>query len=109
YKQLGQDAILANNVFFYATYDGAVNIDKIQDPVQRRAVQDQVAYFGQTPSRLLIGPHARRMSLSDVLHMKVSLFPSPLNLHVVCHGKLSTWNFIKLCLVAKLEFLILTL
>ncbi|PWA68195.1 BEACH domain-containing protein [Artemisia annua] len=76
YKQLGKDAILANNVFFYATYDGAVNIDKIQDPVQCRAVQDQVAYFGQTPSRLLIMPHSRRMPLSDVLHMK-TIFRNP--------------------------------
>ncbi|XP_071714690.1 BEACH domain-containing protein C2-like [Rutidosis leptorrhynchoides] len=70
YKQQGKEAISANNVFFYVTYDGAVCIDKIQDPVHRCAVQDQVAYFGQTPSRLLAIPHIKKMPLSDVLHMQ---------------------------------------
>ncbi|KAK1430336.1 hypothetical protein QVD17_12999 [Tagetes erecta] len=76
YKQQGKEAISANNVFFYATYEGAVDIDKIQDPVQRRAVEDQVPYFGQTPSRLLAIPHIRKMPLSDVLHMQ-TIFRNP--------------------------------
>ena len=33
YKQRGKDAVTANNVFFYMTYEGAVDIDKITDPV----------------------------------------------------------------------------
>lgn len=33
YKQRGKEAILANNVFFYITYEGTVDIDKILDPV----------------------------------------------------------------------------
>lgn len=33
YKQRGKEAILANNVFFYITYEGTVDIDKISDPV----------------------------------------------------------------------------
>nr|XP_043628907.1 BEACH domain-containing protein C2-like [Erigeron canadensis] len=76
YKQQGKEAISANNVFFYVTYEGAVDIDRIQDPVQRRAVQDQVAYFGQTPSRLLAVPHIKKMPLSDVLHMQ-TIFRNP--------------------------------
>ncbi|KAL8210367.1 hypothetical protein R6Q57_007099 [Mikania cordata] len=76
YKQQGKEAISANNTFFYVTYEGAVDIDKIQDPVQRHAVQDQVAYFGQTPSRLLAIPHIKKMSLSDVLHMQ-TIFRNP--------------------------------
>ncbi|XP_071685759.1 BEACH domain-containing protein C2-like isoform X2 [Rutidosis leptorrhynchoides] len=76
YKQQGKEAISANNVFFYVTYDGAVDIDKIQDPVQRCAVQDQVAYFGQTPSRLLAIPHIKKMPLRDVLHMQ-TIFRNP--------------------------------
>ncbi|KAI3829204.1 hypothetical protein L1987_03321 [Smallanthus sonchifolius] len=92
YKQQGKEAISANNVFFYVTYEGAVDIDKIQDPVrlfihylllpypiktvQRHAVQDQVAYFGQTPSRLLAIPHIKKMPLSDVLHMQ-TIFRNP--------------------------------
>ncbi|KAJ0819058.1 putative transcription factor WD40-like family [Helianthus annuus] len=76
YKQQGKDAISANNVFFYVTYEGAVDIDKIQDPVQRRAVEDQVAYFGQTPSRLLTVPHISKMPISKVLHMQ-TIFRNP--------------------------------
>jgi hypothetical protein len=34
YKQRGKDAVTANNVFFYMTYEGAVDIDKITDPVR---------------------------------------------------------------------------
>ena len=37
YKQRGNEAILTNNVFFYITYEGTVDVDKITDPVQQRA------------------------------------------------------------------------
>lgn len=40
--------------------------------VQQRATQDQIAYFGQTPSQLLTIPHMKRMPLKDVLHMQVT-------------------------------------
>ncbi|XP_011034742.1 PREDICTED: uncharacterized protein LOC105132766 [Populus euphratica] len=76
YKQRGKEAIAANNVFFYITYEGAVDIDKIIDPVQQRATQDQIAYFGQTPSQLLTVPHMKRMPLSDVLHLQ-TIFRNP--------------------------------
>ncbi|PWA45076.1 BEACH domain-containing protein [Artemisia annua] len=76
YKQRGKEAISANNVFFYITYEGTVDIDKIVDPVQQRAMQDQIAYFGQTPSQLLTTPHIKRMPLSDVLHMQ-TIFRNP--------------------------------
>lgn len=39
--------------------------------VQQRATQDQIAYFGQTPSQLLTVPHIKRMPLADVLQMQV--------------------------------------
>lgn len=76
YKQRGKEAISANNVFFYITYEGTVDIDKIEDPVQQRAMQDQIAYFGQTPSQLLTTPHIKKMPLSDVLHMQ-TIFRNP--------------------------------
>ncbi|KAI3703216.1 hypothetical protein L1987_73135 [Smallanthus sonchifolius] len=46
------------------------------DLIFGHAVQDQVAYFGQTPSRLLAIPHIKRMPLSDVLHMQ-TIFRNP--------------------------------
>ncbi|XP_074273089.1 BEACH domain-containing protein C2-like [Silene latifolia] len=76
YKQRGKEAIAANNVFFYITYEGTVDIDKISDPVQQRATQDQIAYFGQTPSQLLTVPHMKRMPLPEVLQLQ-TIFRNP--------------------------------
>ncbi|XP_039138375.1 LOW QUALITY PROTEIN: BEACH domain-containing protein C2-like [Dioscorea cayenensis subsp. rotundata] len=76
YKQRGVEAVSANNVFFYITYEGTVDIDKISDPVQRRATQDQIAYFGQTPSQLLTSPHLKRKPLADALHLQ-TIFRNP--------------------------------
>ncbi|KAM0996132.1 hypothetical protein ACFX2C_006175 [Malus domestica] len=76
YKQRGKEDIMANNFFFYITYEGTVDIDKISDPVQQRATQDQIAYFGQTPSQLLTFPHLKRLPLADVLHLQ-TIFQNP--------------------------------
>ncbi|TKY65579.1 Neurobeachin protein 2 [Spatholobus suberectus] len=76
YKQRGKEAITANNVFFYTTYEGTVDLDKISDPVQQRAIQDQIAYFGQTPSQLLTVPHLKKMPLAEVLHLQ-TIFRNP--------------------------------
>ncbi|CAJ1949883.1 unnamed protein product [Sphenostylis stenocarpa] len=76
YKQQGKEAIAANNVFFYITYEGTVDIDKIFDPVQQHATQDQIAYFGQTPSQLLTIPHLKKKPLSEVLHLQ-TIFRNP--------------------------------
>ncbi|XP_042504860.1 BEACH domain-containing protein C2-like isoform X1 [Macadamia integrifolia] len=76
YKQRGKEAILADNVFFYVTYEGTVDIDKITDPAQQRATQDQIVYFGQTPSQLLTAPHLKKQPLADVLHLQ-TIFSNP--------------------------------
>ncbi|KAJ0254910.1 BEACH domain-containing protein C1 [Hirschfeldia incana] len=76
YKQRGKEAIMSTNVFFYTTYEGTVDIDKIKDPVQQRDTQDNIAYLGQTPSQLLTVPHVKRMPLKDVLHMQ-TIFRNP--------------------------------
>ncbi|RDX91196.1 BEACH domain-containing protein C2, partial [Mucuna pruriens] len=76
YKQRGKEAVTANNVFFYTTYEGTVDLDKISDLVQQRAIQDQIAYFGQTPSQLLTVPHLKKMPLTEVLHLQ-TIFRNP--------------------------------
>ncbi|PPD98676.1 hypothetical protein GOBAR_DD04305 [Gossypium barbadense] len=76
YKQRGKEAISANNTFSYITYEGTVNIDKISDPVKQHAIQDQIAYFGQTPSQLLTVPHMKKMPLSKALHLQ-TIFRNP--------------------------------
>jgi len=60
YKQTGEASIEANNVFYYLTYEDAVDIDAIEDPIMRRAVEVQIANFGQCPSQLFVTPHPSR-------------------------------------------------
>uniref|UniRef100_A0A8D1K4Y7 LPS responsive beige-like anchor protein n=1 Tax=Sus scrofa TaxID=9823 RepID=A0A8D1K4Y7_PIG len=62
YKQQGPEAVRALNVFYYLTYEGAVNLNSISDPILREAVESQIRSFGQTPSQLLIEPHPPRGS-----------------------------------------------
>ncbi|XP_048382932.1 lipopolysaccharide-responsive and beige-like anchor protein isoform X2 [Stegostoma tigrinum] len=66
YKQQGPEAVRSLNVFYYLTYEGAVNLNSISDPVLREAVEAQIRSFGQTPSQLLIEPHPPRSSAMQV-------------------------------------------
>ena len=61
YKQRGPEAVRATNVFYYLTYESAVDMDTASmDPVMREAIENQVKSFGQTPSQLLLEPHPPR-------------------------------------------------
>jgi len=65
FKQKGKAAVDADNVFFYLTYAGAVDIDSIESPALRKATEDQVTHFGQTPAQLLSSPHPARLPLAE--------------------------------------------
>ncbi|XP_074485547.1 lipopolysaccharide-responsive and beige-like anchor protein isoform X16 [Sebastes fasciatus] len=69
YKQQGPEATRALNVFYYLTYEGAVNLSSISDPMLREAVESQIRSFGQTPCQLLIEPHPPRSSAMQVTPM----------------------------------------
>jgi len=60
YKQRGPAAVEAKNVFFYLTYDGAVDVAQIEDEALRRATEMQIAYFGQCPLQLFKRAHPAR-------------------------------------------------
>ncbi len=60
YKQQGEEAVKADNVFHYLTYEGAVNLDSIADPVERNAIKLQINEFGQTPKQIFKIPHPPR-------------------------------------------------
>lgn len=62
YKQRGPEAIRNCNVFYYLTYEGAVNLESIEDPVTKEAIESQIKNFGQTPCQLLTEPHPPRSS-----------------------------------------------
>uniref|UniRef100_A0A3B3BAU9 Neurobeachin n=1 Tax=Oryzias melastigma TaxID=30732 RepID=A0A3B3BAU9_ORYME len=69
YKQQGPEATRALNVYYYLTYEGAVNLSSINDPLLREAVESQIRSFGQTPCQLLIEPHPPRSSAMQVTPM----------------------------------------
>ncbi|XP_074841359.1 neurobeachin-like protein 2 isoform X2 [Carettochelys insculpta] len=65
YKQRGPAAVEALNVFYYCTYEGAVDLDAIADETQRKALEGIISNFGQTPCQLLKEPHPARLSAED--------------------------------------------
>lgn len=73
YKQKGPEAVRATNVFYYLTYEGAVDMDNNSDPVMKEAVENQIKSFGQTPSQLLLEPHPPR---SSAMHLSPMMFNS---------------------------------
>ena len=44
---------------------GAVDLDAIHDPIQRKAVEGMINNFGQIPTQLLTEPHPKRMSKEE--------------------------------------------
>ena len=63
YKQRGREAVAALNTFVHVTYEGAVDIDSIEDPVERDSIIAQIQNFGQTPSKLERKPFPARNSM----------------------------------------------
>ena len=60
FKQTGKAAEEACNVFYYLTYEGAVDVDAIEDERERESILAQVREFGQTPAQLFKRAHAAR-------------------------------------------------
>jgi WD40 repeat protein len=60
YKQRGEAAIKATNVFHHLSYQGSIDLEKISDPVERLASINIIHNFGQTPKQLFTKPHPKR-------------------------------------------------
>ena len=63
YKQRGNEAIKANNLFHRLSYEGAVDLDKIEDSMERKGAEAHIMNFGQTPAQLMTrrdGRHPKR-------------------------------------------------
>ncbi|XP_078072023.1 neurobeachin-like protein 2 isoform X3 [Mustelus asterias] len=65
YKQRGPAAVEALNVFYYCTYEGAVDLDAIADETERKAIEGIISNFGQTPCQLLKEPHPPRLTAEN--------------------------------------------
>ncbi|KAJ6246259.1 beige/beach-related [Anaeramoeba flamelloides] len=66
YKQTGKDAIAAVNVFYYLTYQGAIDLEKIKDVNERKSLELQIASFGQCPIQIFSEPHPQRLLISEL-------------------------------------------
>ena len=60
YKQRGQEAVDSLNTFVHVTYEGEVDLEAMEDPIQRASTIAQIQNFGQTPSRLERRPFPQR-------------------------------------------------
>ncbi|XP_047454573.1 neurobeachin-like protein 2 isoform X2 [Mugil cephalus] len=80
YKQRGEDAVDALNVFYYCTYEGAVDLDAIANETERKALEGIISNFGQTPCQLLKEPHPPRMSAENAARRQARLDTLPPNI-----------------------------
>jgi len=53
YKQQGQPAIDADNIFHHLFYEKSVDLDDITDPTERRATIAFINNFGQMPKQVI--------------------------------------------------------
>jgi hypothetical protein len=60
FKQRGEAAVEATNVFHYLSYHGARDLDNIEDPMERLATIGIIHNFGQTPLQVFQRSHIQR-------------------------------------------------
>eukprot|EP01114_Cavostelium_apophysatum_P013271 TRINITY_DN3174_c0_g1_i1.p1 TRINITY_DN3174_c0_g1~~TRINITY_DN3174_c0_g1_i1.p1 ORF type:complete len:1478 (-),score=496.95 TRINITY_DN3174_c0_g1_i1:150-4583(-) len=65
YKQQGPEAEKACNVFFYLTYPDQIDLDAIEDPIEKTSIEAQVLNFGQCPNVLFFKKHPKRLTLAE--------------------------------------------
>ena len=72
YKNCGEEAELADNVFYPLCYEGGVDLDSIADLEERFALEVQISEFGQVPKQIFSRPHPHRYTaLPAEIHGKV--------------------------------------
>lgn len=71
-RQQGPEALESLNVFHHLSYRGAINLEVIEDEMERLATIGIIHNFGQTPAQILTKPHpksgeveAPELNLSD--------------------------------------------
>ena len=67
FKQRGEAAVEATNVFHHLSYHGAKDLDSIEDPIERLATIGIIHNFGQTPHQVFQKGHPQR----EVMHNKL--------------------------------------
>ncbi|DBA00114.1 TPA: hypothetical protein N0F65_000405 [Lagenidium giganteum] len=77
YKQKGEEAVKANNLFYYLSYEGSVDLETITDPVEKCSFEAQIQEFGQTPKQLFASPHPARSEIGKAIELASEELPSP--------------------------------
>ncbi|KAJ3441381.1 hypothetical protein M0812_13391 [Anaeramoeba flamelloides] len=73
YKQRGEEAVKAKNVFYFLTYEENVNLDQIKNEDDRKAYELQIESFGQCPSQLVFNePHPKRLTLKELMIKEIN-------------------------------------
>lgn len=82
YKQRGEEALKANNLFHPRSYEGSIDLDSFkgrrrvtEEPFQIRAMKAQINEFGQTPKQIFDRPHAKRRT-KMILNKPISQRPT---------------------------------
>jgi len=65
YKQRGDEALKADNLFYYLCYEGAVDLESIKSFSQRRSLEVQIQEFGQIPTQLFTQPHLPKIKIKE--------------------------------------------
>lgn len=53
YRQQGEAAEEAHNVFYHMFYEGAVDLSTIKDPVEKKSAIAVINNFGQMPKQVM--------------------------------------------------------
>lgn len=78
FKQSGIEAVKSLNVFHHLSYNGAINLDNIDDEMEKRAVIGAINNFGQTPVKIFHRPHLAKEVLNvPSLYMVASCVDGP--------------------------------
>ncbi|XP_028128132.1 protein FAN [Diabrotica virgifera virgifera] len=79
YKQKGERAIQAHNLFYHLCYEGAIDLDAISDLNERHALEVQIMEFGQIPKQVFRVPHPQRKTGLTLMTEPLQLKPIELS------------------------------
>ncbi|ETO29338.1 hypothetical protein RFI_07788, partial [Reticulomyxa filosa] len=69
YKQRGDAAVESLNVFYYLTYEGAEDLEAIEDEAEKESKIAHINNFGQTPKQLFTKPHPQRKPTNPLVNI----------------------------------------
>ncbi|GAB1219303.1 hypothetical protein ENUP19_0020G0023 [Entamoeba nuttalli] len=76
FKQTGEPAIKALNLFHPSSYEGGIDMKNVDDPKLKAAYEDMIINFGQTPIQLFKQPHPKRNTLKTLFTYGILLSDS---------------------------------